>query len=534
MPKGKFVSPVPRRSNPSAEVDVGDTLETLISQFTDPFAFLRELVQNSLDANTTRVDIELEYDEPKGILTLHVIDTGEGMNREIIDTQLTRLFSSSKEGDLTKIGKFGIGFVSIFAIEPEYVAVDTGRDGEYWRVLFLPDRTFERIVLETPVEGTHIRLFKRLRPEELEAFRQRCRDTLVYWCKHAEADIFFEGQRINRPLDLEAPCCLRHEVPGTEIVAAPSSDPEPFFGFYNRGLTLHEGWESLIPGIQFKIKSRYLEHTLTRDNVLKDENYYKAMALLQKVVDGPLRRMLLENLARSQDDRLAAMVIFRLPGLPREMAAIPVLPAVEGPLLSIADVRRLVARHRQLLWEPGANPVTAALGASGIRVLQVAAHEEGKLALLRTLARPWPVQQATLVWSVLLPTEPPPGGQELLAATARLLRRAGSSYRRLYAGRFLPPLEDRLFLPARPGELLKVDSTRPRRGWRLFGGGQEELTVNLFHPLVEPHFRLFARHPALAAYLLAKCLTLDDGLDPATEARLAAAALDEEATLARA
>ncbi|HXE72485.1 MAG TPA: ATP-binding protein, partial [Candidatus Nitrosotenuis sp.] len=134
------MSPVPRRSNPSAEVDVGDTLETLISQFTDPFAFLRELVQNSLDANTTRVDIELEYDEPKGILTLHVIDTGEGMNREIIDTQLTRLFSSSKEGDLTKIGKFGIGFVSIFAIEPEYVAVDTGRDGEYWRVLFLPDR----------------------------------------------------------------------------------------------------------------------------------------------------------------------------------------------------------------------------------------------------------------------------------------------------------------------------------------------------------------------------------------------------------
>ena len=35
---------------------------------------------------------------------------GEGMNEEIIDHQLTRLFASGKAGDLTKIGKFGIGF----------------------------------------------------------------------------------------------------------------------------------------------------------------------------------------------------------------------------------------------------------------------------------------------------------------------------------------------------------------------------------------------------------------------------------------
>jgi hypothetical protein len=58
------------------------------------------------------------------------------MNREIIEKQLTRLFSSAKDGDRTKIGKFGIGFVSVFAIDPHIVCVDTSRDGEHWRVLF--------------------------------------------------------------------------------------------------------------------------------------------------------------------------------------------------------------------------------------------------------------------------------------------------------------------------------------------------------------------------------------------------------------
>ena len=44
-------------------------------------------------------------------LGIHVDDFGEGMDEAIIDAQLTRMFSSTKENDLTKIGKFGIGFL---------------------------------------------------------------------------------------------------------------------------------------------------------------------------------------------------------------------------------------------------------------------------------------------------------------------------------------------------------------------------------------------------------------------------------------
>ena len=50
-------------------------------------------------------------------------------------------------------------------------------------------------------------------------------------------------------------------------------------GYYNRGLTLVEGpafpgdEAGALTGLSMRIKSRYLEHTLTRDNVLQDENY---------------------------------------------------------------------------------------------------------------------------------------------------------------------------------------------------------------------------------------------------------------------
>ncbi len=181
---------------------VGDALEGLVHQFADPWAFLRELIQNAIDAGSGQIEVRIDHDEAKGTMTIEVVDSGEGMTREIIDTRLTRLFSSTKEGDYTKIGRFGIGFVSVFALDPEVVCVDTGRAGEYWRVLFRRDRTFERIRLASPVEGTTIRLFKRATSEEVEAARGRARETLAYWCKHVRVEVRLDGEVVSGVMDL--------------------------------------------------------------------------------------------------------------------------------------------------------------------------------------------------------------------------------------------------------------------------------------------------------------------------------------------
>ena len=122
-----------------APVAVRDALDELVNQFADPMSFLRELIQNAIDAGSEEIEVDVEFEPGKdgdGVTIVRVDDFGEGMTREIVEKRLTRLFSSAKDGDMTKIGKFGIGFVSVFAIEPEAVCVDTAREGEAWRVLF--------------------------------------------------------------------------------------------------------------------------------------------------------------------------------------------------------------------------------------------------------------------------------------------------------------------------------------------------------------------------------------------------------------
>ncbi len=104
---------------------VGD----VIAQFADPFAFLRELVQNAIDAGTDAVEVRIEYDGGAGVTRASVRDRGEGMTREIIEEQLLVLFRSTKERDDTKIGKFGIGFASVLAPSPQVVVVQTARGG---------------------------------------------------------------------------------------------------------------------------------------------------------------------------------------------------------------------------------------------------------------------------------------------------------------------------------------------------------------------------------------------------------------------
>ncbi len=294
-----------------------DALERLISQFAQPLAFLRELIQNSMDASTEVVEIEVSYDRTAACCVVEVSDTGEGMDREIIETKLTRLFASTKEDDLTKIGKFGIGFVSIFAIEPKLVVLETGRAGESWRVLFHPDRSFEVRQLSEPVEGTRIKVFTPYNRLRLPRLKQDCLETITFWCKHSHVEILFNGSVLNEPFDLTLPGFKYHfKSEATEAVLAPTGEDPAFCGFYNRGLTLLEGSGSPLPKVAMKVRSIHLEHTLTRDNIIHDEGYYRLLETLEKAAYEQLPGALLEELSRSDEDTLwkQALVALDFPG----------------------------------------------------------------------------------------------------------------------------------------------------------------------------------------------------------------------------
>ncbi len=273
----------------------GGALETLVHQFSDPLSFYRELIQNSLDAHSRRIDIQVEHQDDTMVISLD--DTGEGMSAEIIDTRLTRLFSSGKEEDLTKIGRFGIGFVSVFALNPDAVVVDTSRDGAHWRVLFKADRSFVRLARDEPVEGTHIRIYKKATAEECAQLVARSREVIRFWCRHVDGQIFFQGELQNEPFDIAGPCTVRRSHKGTTILVGYPEDGQAFIGFYNRGLTLAESTrEHTLPGLAVKIDSRFLEHTLSRDGVVQDARFATLMAEVREIASGELPDLLLEQL----------------------------------------------------------------------------------------------------------------------------------------------------------------------------------------------------------------------------------------------
>ncbi len=528
-------------------VDAGETLDSLVDQFADPYAFLRELIQNSIDAGSSQVFVSFDFkpsnDKDKGILVLHIDDTGEGMNREIIDNQLTRLFSSSKESDYTKIGKFGIGFVSIFALKPRAVILDTGRGGEYWRIWFEQDRTFKRIVLDRPVEGTQIQFIKELTVTEFISFKERSLKTITYWCKHAEAEILVDGEAINQPFELVHPLSVNHEGPGTTVSLAPTTNPEPFFGFYNRGLTLHEGKEAIVPGITFKIRSRYVEHTLTRDNVIKDENYNKAIAILQEAVDNTLRPALFALAtgnravpAGSSLDEVHGYLAHRLVKVPANLANTPIIPTLAGGLVSLADLQAEAKKVGEIYYDSLANHVSQHFGKTNLVLRWEGIEQQPGLGLLlKTILGKTPLillNEAFLQPTVL--KNLPEKDQHLLQAAFQILVQAGSPHKRLVPADFSYPgsrHQDRLYITQNEaGEMQRAHKETGLKGLfgYLFGKKPSTLVVNVGHELIEPHFRLRSKEPALSAYLLAKALTLDDGLDAETNQKMLAYVLDRE------
>jgi hypothetical protein len=299
-------------------------LDNLVRQFARPLDCLRELVQNSIDAGSPRIEVTLSFtpaDPGEGVLAIAVRDFGEGMDEHVIDNELTRMFASSKAGDLSKIGRFGIGFTSVFAIAPEVVHVTTGRHGTGWELVFHADRSFDKIELDQPHKGTCVTLFKRIPVHHLARWKQDIADALTFWCEHCAVPVLFDPsadaavdaatsadpldpfaafvdepeqrlRAIHRPLDLPD-VQWQVRVVLDDIEACVGLGATPAYRWYNGGLTLLSTsdpaclgpFERELGHLQFKVQCRGLEHTLTRDNVIQDDQWRRVVDVLVRAAD---------------------------------------------------------------------------------------------------------------------------------------------------------------------------------------------------------------------------------------------------------
>lgn len=557
-------------------------IDNLVTQFSSAFDCFRELVQNSIDAGSPRIDIWTQFEsdvDHVGTIRIVVEDIGEGMDEGIIDSELTQLFASSKENDLTKIGKFGIGFVSIFALNPRAVLLHTGRSGEYWEVLFHEDRSFTKTPIDQPVEGTTVTLFL---SGDYHRYREVAADveaSLRRWCAHARAEITFEDRTpppgvrpqlktINEDFQtIDATCVVDHMVPerATRIVCGYCFDPT--YGFYNSGLTLaltHAAdtvfrlpVAERLRHIAVKVDSRYLEHTLSRDTVMRDENWEKVCDEILALVNGALPGKLLdeiESLAAEPDWDITTMHRYsRLIGfLAREHDEVigevvehKVFRDVSGRTWTPEEVWRAYRSDGRVLVADGPSELTRRLGAQGIPVIlgkwvrTMEGYESSPAAwsdhplesVPLMIARCVALRSRTTFWGtvkrffgvnlagevesaiadpqlVYLPVavdeELPENVQTLVAHASRLLDRIGAGYEHL--GTFVPSATSRevpFFVTGR--EFAEV-MARPPRGFENYS----HAAVNREHPHFQRLVETYEARPQIAAYCLAKALLLTE------------------------
>lgn len=555
-------------------------IDNLVTQFSSAFDCFRELVQNSIDAGSPRIDVWTEFqasEDHLGTIRITVEDIGEGMDEGIIDGQFTQLFASNKEHDLTKIGKFGIGFVSVFAMKPRAVLVHTGRSGEYWEVLFHEDRTFTKTRITQPCEGTTVTLFLTGDYHRYGEIAGDVEASLRRWCAHASVEISFEnrtpppGDRgdlivINAPFDeIDATCVVSHEEGGTRIVCGYSLDPH--YGFYNSGLTLaftHAGEDVFSAGmadrlrcVSVKVDSRYLEHTLSRDTVMRDDNWQRVCRMILDVTDRQLPHRLLdelEDVVQEQEWTIATMHRYaQLIGfLAQEHDDVigqiverRVLRDVSGRAWTPEEIWYAYRSDGRVLVSDGPSELTRRLSVLRIPVIlgkwtrTMENYESSPTAwsdhplesVPLMIARCVALRSRSTFWGtvkrffgvnlagevesaiadpqlVYLPVavdhEPPTRARELIDHAARLLVQIGAGYSELST--FVPSATGTqvpFFVTGR--EFAEV-MARPPRGFE----DRSHAAVNREHPHFQRLLSIYDRRPALAAYCLAKALLLTE------------------------
>lgn len=333
-----------------------EILEEIVHQFADTYAFVRELVQNAIDAGATK--IRLLVDEKDGVVFTSVEDDGTGMTLDVIEGPLLTAFASGKEGETGKgkIGKYGVGFLSVFALAPARVVVSTSTTEVGHDVVILPDRSYtieerapeRRGTIVTLVAGPSATASREEQAKRVEEAARR-------WCRHVGLPVVLvvDGgaeKVLTEPLGLESPVFVEGEKDGIRAVVGIDAPGVAPAAFYHSGLLLHEttGAPPAIPFVAYKVDSARFQHTISRDGIRADKAYAQAIDLAKRLakdalVDAlrPALDALVAEDATTEADfaRAATVVRAAVNLLPRRHVVLPLAVPREGARsLRLGDV----------------------------------------------------------------------------------------------------------------------------------------------------------------------------------------------------
>lgn len=179
----------------------------------DPWVFVRELLQNARDAGARRVDFGVAHDRGR----VHVVcrDDGHGLTLDHARRYLFRLYSSSKDGRRGEAGRFGVGFWSVLLFEPAALRVRSWPPGgEAWEAVFdgalnggeapppPPERPGTEVRLERPGDASAARA---VAAAIADAARRHARFLTRLGAIDHPLDVRVDGVPSTEPFDLPAP-----------------------------------------------------------------------------------------------------------------------------------------------------------------------------------------------------------------------------------------------------------------------------------------------------------------------------------------
>lgn len=265
--------------------NIESIVEELSQQFKEPEDSYRELGQNSIDSETKKLNIfsQIEQiDDTHSYLTLTFKDFGIGMTTEERDNFFLKLFKSSKETDEKKIGKYGIGISSIFALNLEEIIVSSqsqiqGKNGWALHVKGINDAPSYRFLEKNQdVSGTTISLVRKVETNKVESHVNKITEKMSYFCGRSRIPIFINGENITKPFDLETEISISKATKSLEFVIG--YDRRSEFEISNNRLRLDNGTETNLlgeewKGVSFLASSYKFKHTFSRDKVIQDSDF---------------------------------------------------------------------------------------------------------------------------------------------------------------------------------------------------------------------------------------------------------------------
>ncbi len=213
-------------SDEKFQVSLGGIIELLSDHlYSTPLVFVRELIQNAVDAITARRKLEssfqgavhIEYTEGQGsgASTLSILDNGVGLSLDDVHKFLATIGNSSKRSDIDAddfIGQFGIGLLSCFVVTDEITlitrSVNNHSKAVEWRGR--SDGFYSVKEIDADIApGTQV--FLRANESSSELFTPEILFPAVrHYGKHLPIAIAIEGEgdleKVNRLAPWEMPC----------------------------------------------------------------------------------------------------------------------------------------------------------------------------------------------------------------------------------------------------------------------------------------------------------------------------------------